>query len=281
MSAIKLTILTENNAVGGESRLKAEHGLSVFIETDELNILFDTGASSLFYSNSRKLDIELFGADIVVLSHGHYDHAGGLPKALSEASRASVCLHKDALRHKFKKTKEGILKYIGIQPEVRKSLENAENAGRVKWVFDYLKLSDSITLFSSGGKAELPDDWPFFQEEEDGRDVPDRMIDEVSMLIEGDCASALIVGCSHPGLVHIYKKAAELASKPIAAIIGGSHLVAASDKEIGEIAAYFENKNLELYLGHCTSIHGYAQLCRYIPKKLHPLNAGLAFNLAL
>ena len=78
---MKITILTENTAKEG---FEGEFGFSAFVEYKGKKILFDTGSSGLFIENARKLGIDLGETDFVVLSHGHWDHADGLPSLLEK-----------------------------------------------------------------------------------------------------------------------------------------------------------------------------------------------------
>lgn len=279
MSSINFTVLTENHAQ--ELHILAEHGLSLYIETRNINVLFDSGESGLFYENSRTIGVELFGADAIVLSHGHHDHGNGIPVALHEASRAPLYLHKDALIRKYNKAKAHVPVYIGVSDETRKAIANADNLDRVGWVSDVYKIADTHILFSTGGRKKLPDGWPFTRDREEGshEHIPDRFTDEISLIIEGDYSACLVVGCSHPGILKIYKKAEKLTNLPINTVIGGSHLNSVSDKEIKAVADFFEKRGTELYLGHCTGIMGFSRLYKILGSQLHPLHAGMQFEL--
>lgn len=281
MSSVNFTVLAENHA--GVSHIQAEHGLSLYIETRDFNVLFDTGETELFYENSRKISVELFGADAIVLSHGHHDHGNGIPKALNEASRAPLYLHKDVLLNKYNNIKAHVPVYIGVSDEVRKAIANAEKNDRVKWVSDMEKISETHTLFSTGGRKKLPDGWPFIRDAQAGghEHIPDRFTDEMALLIEGSYSACLVAGCSHPGLLKMFKKAEKLTCLPISTVIGGSHLNSVSDKEIKAVADFFEKRGTELYLGHCTGIMGFSRLYKILGNQLHPLHSGMQFDLDL
>ena len=107
---MKVTTLMENTACA--ERYAAEHGLSLFIETKKINILFDSGSSEAFADNAEKLGVDLGTADIAILSHGHYDHSGGLLRFLKRNEKAPVYVQKDAFEEHF--NIEG--KDIGVDP---------------------------------------------------------------------------------------------------------------------------------------------------------------------
>lgn len=103
---MKLIVLSENSSVS--DTLEHEHGLSIYIETAEHRILFDTGAGSAFQRNAEKLGIDLATVDLLVISHGHYDHGGGLRTFLKVNSRATIYLHKQAFEAHYSKRAEGV-----------------------------------------------------------------------------------------------------------------------------------------------------------------------------
>ena len=105
---MRITALAENTSVS--DNFGAEHGLSLYIETDKHNILFDMGQTALFSENAEKLGIDLSMVDIAVLSHGHYDHGGGLKKFLSINDKAPVYIN----RYAFEPHYNGKEKYIGL-----------------------------------------------------------------------------------------------------------------------------------------------------------------------
>ena len=112
---MKITVLTENTSVSPD--IGAEHGLSLYIETDNSKILFDMGQTELFAANASKLGVNLTSVDVAVLSHGHYDHGGGLKKFLEINPKASVYLHKRAFEPHY----NGTEKYIGLDVSLQSS----------------------------------------------------------------------------------------------------------------------------------------------------------------
>ena len=132
---MKIVTLMENTACRED--LTAEHGLSLYIETGAHRILFDAGQTDAFADNAQKLDIDLSSVDLCILSHGHYDHGGGLERFLEVNSTAPVYLRRDAFGEHF----NGTEKYIGLDVSLKES-------GRLIFTDDILDLGDGITLCS-------------------------------------------------------------------------------------------------------------------------------------
>ncbi|MCK4818477.1 MBL fold metallo-hydrolase, partial [bacterium] len=118
---MRITTLVENTVF--KAGLKAEHGLSFWIEYGEKKLLFDTGQTDLVLQNAQTLGIDLAQADAIVLSHGHYDHTGGLKQVLNIAGNSSVYFHPAAIQAKYH-LKDGDIKEIGVTPEIRDILKD-------------------------------------------------------------------------------------------------------------------------------------------------------------
>ena len=130
---MKITCLTENTSVNDD--IKAEHGLSLFIETNEHRILFDMGQTELFSENADKLGVALDTADIAVLSHGHYDHGGGLSEFLKLNEKSPVYMNKNAFGDHY----NGTEKYIGLHQSLR-------DHPRLRFVSAETKISSDVIL---------------------------------------------------------------------------------------------------------------------------------------
>ena len=132
---MKITALAENISL--DENIGAEHGLSLYIETDSHKILFDMGQTALFAENAEKLGVDLTKVDLAVLSHGHYDHGGGLERFLEINKTAPVYISRFAFGEHY----NGTEKYIGLDKSLRSS-------DRLVFVGDEIKIDKSLGIFS-------------------------------------------------------------------------------------------------------------------------------------
>ena len=140
---MRVTALTENTT---EKDFRTEHGLSLYIETNGQKILFDSGQTELFAENAGKLGIDLSAVDIMVLSHGHYDHGGGLERFMEINKKAPIYMS----RYAFEPHYNGTEKYIGLDT----SLEKSE---RIIFTDGVTEISDTLTLYSCNDSEKLID----------------------------------------------------------------------------------------------------------------------------
>ena len=220
---MKITILCENTS--NDIGIFAEWGFSSFIQTKDVNILFDTGYSDVYKRNAKKLDIDLNDTDFVVLSHYHRDHSRGLQF------------------HDFKTPKKLI-----IHPHIPEKLPQAE-AKKVKNDFEIITskkpLEFSENIFYLG---EIPRKNDF----EKGMYKNDKMLDDSAIAIKTDKGAIVISGCSHAGICNICEYAKEVTGQKLYAVIGGFHLSENDKKTVAKTIDYFQTEKPEfLYPMHC------------------------------
>ena len=254
-----LTTLVENTVAQGGKSLLAEHGLSFYIEAGDRRILFDTGQNLAISNNARALGIPFDKIDTAVLSHGHYDHTGGLQSLLDCNPNFSLHAHPDVFSHKVKE-QNGKYKFIGI-PLDKHAIEHRGAA--VKLRRNFLEIAPGI--FSSGEIPLITDfeavESDFFIKTEEGV-VPDPLADDQAIILDTAKGLVVLLGCSHRGVVNTLSQVRRLTGKSnIHAIFGGLHLGQASSDKLKKIMAHLHGFGLEkIGVGHCTGPQAFVAL---------------------
>lgn len=257
---MRIWTLMENSACRND--LTSEHGLSLYLETDGKRILFDAGQTSAFAENARKLGVDLKQVDLVILSHGHYDHAGGLRSFLEINDHAKIYLSQYA----FSACYHGEDRYIGIDPKLKE-------CGRLVFVEEELRLDKGLTLYSCNAKEKsYPLDSFGLTVYSDGAYNPDRFLHEQYLLVEEAGKRILISGCSHKGICNIVQW-----FRPDV-LVGGFHFMKldpeADSHRLQEAADILLASPTVYYTGHCTGEGQYAFLKQRMGERLHALSAG-------
>ena len=277
---MKLTALVENTST--RSELISEHALSLYIECNGYKILFDMGASDAFVQNAKVLGIDLNAVDFAVLSHGHYDHGGGLAAFLEVNDHAPVYVSRYAFEPHFNK----IGKDIGLDKEVC-----ARFGERLMFTDDYLKLNDGMELFSCNDREPVFPMDPFglsciHSEEQNITDIcpqqllsiPEDFRHEQYLLIRENNKSILISGCSHKGAKNLVSW-----FRPDA-LIGGFHffkipLAASGKQRLSDAAEFLNSFPTEYITCHCTGVEQFEYLATQMPR-LRYLSAGDTLKLS-
>jgi 7,8-dihydropterin-6-yl-methyl-4-(beta-D-ribofuranosyl)aminobenzene 5'-phosphate synthase len=260
---LKITTLIENTKEK-DSNLINEHGLSILIEVDNKKILFDTGASASFINNAKDLNISLKDIDHILLSHGHYDHCGGLRNFLDEYNPdCTLHLHKDFFKvcdksylndenNVFSNDTCEKYRYIGI--DFDENYIGSKNAEISLIKEDIYKLSHSLYVFSNFEKSidyEKRNENMKIKIHE--KYVTDNFTEEIALGIDTPKGLLIIVGCSHVGILNTLSTIEKRTGKKIYGVIGGTHLVEAQEDRILKTIDYIKEKNIDLIgFSHCT-----------------------------
>jgi len=223
---MKITLLCENTT--GEEGLEAclaEWGFSAFIQINGINVLFDTGATDVYWRNAKNLKINLEDTHFVVLSHFHWDHTGGLRY------------------HNFKTKKKMV-----IHPQIMDKLP-ADESKAIKKGFEIISsvkpLEFSKDIYYLG---QIPRENNF----EEGGFKNDKMLDDSAIAIKTPKGVVVITGCSHSGICNICEYAKKITGQKLYAVIGGFHLFENDQKAIEGTIKYFKaEKPKHLYPMHC------------------------------
>ena len=250
-----------------------EHGLSFYIETGDKKLLFDMGQTDLFLQNAQTLGVPLDEVDTAFVSHGHYDHGGGLAAFLEVNRRASVYLHKRAFEPHFSQKPDGI-KPIGLDAALAES-------GRLILTDGVTQIDQNLTLFSdiTGQDCKPLGNRTLF-EQENGQYVPDRFAHEQSLIVREGDKIALFTGCAHRGVVNICARAKEIIGRDPDFVIGGMHLFSPStgksepDESIRAVASRLAQTSSRYYTCHCTGQHAFEVLRETLGERIVFLAAG-------
>lgn len=260
---MRIWTLMENTS--GSAALKAEHGLSLYLETGTKRILFDTGQSGAFWENAEKLGIDLAQAEFAVLSHGHYDHGGGLRRFLEGNSHAPVYLN----RHAFLPCYHGPDRYIGLDQDLK-------SQPRLHFVDDVFSLGEGLELRTCNDRQR-----PYQSQSGElsvfsgGNHVPDLFLHEQYLLVEEEGKRILFSGCSHKGICNLL----HWFSPDV--LIGGFHLSKLDPKgqELYEIGQILRESGTRFYTCHCTGQAQYEALSSLLGQRLTYLSTGMCIEL--
>nr|WP_283693031.1 MBL fold metallo-hydrolase [Clostridium perfringens] len=276
MSKLRITTLVENTKISDEYENK--HGLSFHIETEKHNILFDLGPKNTFLTNAKKLNINLEEVDIVVISHGHNDHGGGLEEFLKINNKAKVYIHKDAFNEYY--SMAGIFKkYIGLDKELKKN-------PRIILTEGDMKIDDELYLFSVvENRHKVSKFNKVLYKRVDGMYLEDDFVHEQSLIITEDNKHVLMGGCAHNDIRNIIDKAEVIIGKDLDYVISGFHIfnpstgISESDLFINTLGDNLNKRNTKFYTCHCTGMRAFKMLEEKLQDKIEYISTGQVLNI--
>ena len=259
---IKITTLSENTAA--MPGVLAEWGLSVLVDTGEAKVLFDTGASSSVPHNVRLMGVELSQIDRIALSHGHYDHTGGLMGVLRQAGKPiDIVAHPDMWANKYAKAGD-FERYIGI-PFKHEDLEAIGASFTLSeepvWITDNIVTTGEVPMVTEYEEIE-----PMMQVKEGDRFLPDPFRDDQALVVKTELGLVVILGCAHRGAINTVIRAREVTGvEQVYTVIGGTHLVRASEERITLTAAALQEMGVQrVGVSHCTGLNSSVLLAQQL-----------------
>jgi 7,8-dihydropterin-6-yl-methyl-4-(beta-D-ribofuranosyl)aminobenzene 5'-phosphate synthase len=248
---VRITTLSENTS--GIPGVLAEWGLSVLVETGDLKVLLDTGISISVPHNARFMGLDLWTIDKIVLSHGHYDHTGGLKEVLAKTGAVEIIAHPDIWAKKYIRGGEWE-RYIGI-PFPREELEALGATFTLRkdpvWISDDIVTTGEIPMTTEYEEID-----PNLYVKEDDQWLPDPLLDDRALIIVTDEGLVVILGCAHRGAINTIRHAQQITGvEQIHTVIGGTHLIGASEERVLSTASALQELGVQrVGVSHCTGL---------------------------
>lgn len=258
---MKITSLLENTCEN--EKFQTEHGLSLYIEANGKKILFDMGKSDLFAKNASEMNVNLADVDFAILSHGHYDHGGGMETFLEINKTAPIYINTYAFESHY----NGTAKFIGLD-------EKLANSNRLVFVDESLEIAEGFELFSCNDKKRAYETNPFgLTIFENDNFVPEDFRHEQYFLIKENGKRVLFSGCSHKGILNIMQWFTP------DVLIGGFHFKdlnpTTTDKEqLVSAAKILNSYDTKYFTCHCTGVEQYNFLKDIMKDKLEYISTG-------
>ncbi len=249
----KITVLCENTVpVPG---LIGEHGFAAYVETPSTSLLFDTGQGFGLVPNSLRLKKDLAAVSKLVLSHGHFDHTGGMLAFLGVHGPCDIVAHPDVLLERFR--------WMPVGPEEKpvsigmpwKKAYLVTRGAKFQWVETFDEIEKDV--FVSGvvpRETEFETGDPKFALRENGQWQPDPFRDDYSLVLKTPKGLVVILGCAHAGIINILKHVTrETGTDRVYAVLGGTHLGFSPDEQLGKTIEALKEFQIEiLAVSHCT-----------------------------
>jgi 7,8-dihydropterin-6-yl-methyl-4-(beta-D-ribofuranosyl)aminobenzene 5'-phosphate synthase len=274
-SPIAITILVDNQAGPG---LTTEHGFSLWIEADGRHILFDTGQGPALPVNARTLGVDLRQTDMVVLSHGHYDHTGGIPHVLHVAPNAHVYCHPGVVQPRYS-LRNGSPKPAHMPSASMAALDRLPEK-HLRWTSEAVMLSSTIGLTGPIPRQTTFEDTggAFFLDPEARHADP--IEDDLALWIKTDQGLVVCVGCCHAGIINTLTHVRRLSGvAPIRAVIGGLHLLNADSRRLNHTLAAMKTMPIEAVIPcHCTGDRALDELEAAMGAKILRSGSGAAHH---
>ena len=263
LTNVELTVVCDNHAQG---ELQAEHGLAFWIDAPELKLLFDTGSGQTLAQNAAQLQIPLGECQMVVLSHGHYDHSGGFGVLWQQGVTSPVLAHPSVILPRYSRHPDKPVRSIGMPTDIVHQIWQLPTTSR------HWSIEPQLLTPYGGTSGEIPrldplEDvgGPFFLDAEGFE--PDALPDDQALWFNTPGGLVIVLGCCHSGLINTITHIRQVTGIPkVAGIIGGLHLLHANESRLAHTVEFLKQCQLDfLRLGHCTGDSVIERIQRELP----------------
>ncbi len=265
---MKIMILIEDTC--GNPACAYEHGLSVYVETEKHKILVDTGATAAFLENARILGIDLGQVDTVILSHGHYDHGGGIPAFATQNPHARIYLQREALGDYYHGNR-----YIGIDKKIAALPQVCLLEGGCR-LDEELEIFSHVTGRRLWAKSNLS-----LKRRTGGLELQDQFQHEQCLAVRDGERTVLLSGCAHNGILNILDRYRELYGDMPRIVISGFRLMKKGDyspeeeEDIRRTAEELARYDTLFCTGHCTGQAAFDLMKPIMGEKLIQIHSGM------
>lgn len=272
-----ITTLVENSTISKEYINK--HGLCIHLKTEKYNILFDLGPDDTFIKNAKKLNIDIKAVDIVIISHGHKDHGGGLEAFLNHNDKAKIYISKYAFDNYYASFLKCAKFYVGLNQELKANK-------RIILTDEIHHINEEMTLISNiTGNLLVPKGNRNLLIKGKEKFALDNFKHEQHLILNDSGKNILISGCSHTGILNILQESEEKIGLKIQFIIGGLHLYNPINKKtenlrfVNELGNKLLGKNIKIYTCHCTGLKAFDLLNSILGSNIRTLKTGQVIEL--
>ena len=272
---MRIINLVENEP--GDSGCEAAHGLSFYVETENHKLLFDSSPSEIVIRNAKMLGVDLTAVDTVILSHGHYDHSGGILPFVELNPRAKIYMQYNAggEYYAFDGEEKGF-RYIGIDKKIL-------SLPQVQLLKGDTKIDDELQVFTVDQRAyPLPSTNKRLRELCNGQYIQDEFHHEQNLLLTADGKKILFCGCAHNGILNVMETLERKFGPALLPdlVIGGFHLMKrtefseADTAEVTEIANRLKKYPSHFATCHCTGLPVFNQMKEIMGEQLSYVYSG-------
>ncbi len=279
MTSVCMTVLVENTAAG--AGLLAEHGLACWIDVAGQHVLFDSGQGLALRHNAQRMHIPLETVGAVVVSHGHYDHTGGLADILDAGGRATVFAHPACLEPKYMCTQHGPVRDVGMPVSASQAIRQRSAV----WCQTVEPTCVVSGLTVTGPIPRVTDfedtGGPFFRD--CACQLEDPLTDDQALFFEAEQGTVVLLGCAHAGVINTLRYVQQLTrGQPIHSVMGGMHLVQASEERLSRTIEELRGLGIQrLGPAHCTGSRAVAALWTAFPGQCFDYRVGTRLEFTL